>query len=58
MSFFKDEDMKKATVEVAEWKSKFPEAANELKEIWKRNIMTAGHKTMAREIVKEQQVKK
>ena len=51
-SFFKDEDTKKAADEIVAWKTQFPEAAKALQEIWKRNVPTAGHKTMAREVVK------
>lgn len=52
MAFFKEEDTQKAEQEIQAWKVKNPEAAKELQEIWKRNIPTAGHKSMAREIVK------
>lgn len=53
MSFFKEEDTKKAADEIAQWKAKHVEAAKELQEIWKRNVPTASHKTMAREVVKQ-----
>lgn len=52
-SFFKDEDVKKAEDMIRAWKEKFPEAALELQDVWKKNVPTAGHKTMAREIVKK-----
>ena len=52
MAFFKEEDTQKAEAEIKAWKERFPEAAKELQELWKRNVPTAGHKAMAREVVK------
>lgn len=52
-SFFKPEDIAKAESEVRGWIIKHPEAAKELGEIWRRNLATAGHKTMARLVGKE-----
>jgi hypothetical protein len=49
---FKEEDMMKAEQVIREWKEKFPEAAAALKEVWKANYMKAGHKIMARQLIK------
>lgn len=53
MAFFKEEDTNRAKEEIKAWKAKHVEAAKELQEIWKKNVPTAGHKEMAREVVKE-----
>jgi hypothetical protein len=45
--------MAKAESEVRAWIAKHPEAAKELGNIWRGNVPTAGHKSMARLIAKE-----
>jgi len=51
-SFFKEEDTKAAVDSLNAWLQKFPEAGKELKDLWKKHYVTAGHKTMARLLVK------
>ena len=52
MSFFNPEDVAKALNAVKAWIEKYPEASSALREIWKANYLTAGHKEMARLLIK------
>ena len=52
-SFFSVENVAKAESEVRAWIAKHPEAAKELGNIWRGNVPTAGHKSMARLLAKE-----
>ena len=53
MGFFKEEDVAKAVEAIQFWKKANPEAAKSLQAVWKEQYLTAGHKTLAREILKE-----
>ena len=50
--FFKAEDVEAAKKALTDWMAQFPEASVALKALWKANYMKAGHKNLARELVK------
>lgn len=52
-SFFKKEDTDAAVEALKAWMAKYPEASKELQEVWRSKYLTAGHKTMARELIKK-----
>ena len=56
--FFKEEDTKAAVEALNAWMAKNADASKELKDLWKKHYLTAGHKTMARELVKKEAVAK
>jgi hypothetical protein len=51
-SVFREEDVKAAVDAIKDWMQKNGQAGVELAALWKKHYMTAGHKTLAREVVK------
>ena len=51
--FFKEEDVTAAKTAINEWLAKNKEAGAELMALWKVHYLKAGHKTLARELVKK-----